>query len=203
MVLTKRNILNTLGERPAHLLSELEIQMAVVKRPAVNVRKDHKTSVKLSATSPTAATREVKLRAGVGASPSAPAVFDPHLFVRMMGKHSREYPDKTAIFSQGDAADAVFYIRNGKVKLTVVSKRGKEAVIAILLEGSFFGEGCLAGQALRMSSAHTVSRSVVIRVEKSAMLARLHQDPKFAERFLAYLLSRNIRHGSRLGGSPL
>lgn len=172
------------------MLSGLEIHMAVVKRPAVKARKDHTTSAKLSAT---AATRKVKLSAGMGASPSTPAVFDSHLFVAMMGKHSHEYPDKTAIFSQGDAADAVFYIRTGKVKLTVVSKRGKEAVIAILVEGSFFGEGCLAGQPLRMSSAHTVSRSVIIRVEKSAMLARLHQDPEFAERFLAYLLSRNIR----------
>ncbi|HET9696091.1 MAG TPA: Crp/Fnr family transcriptional regulator [Terriglobales bacterium] len=138
-------------------------------------------------------TKELSLNPGMSATPSEPVVFDPHLFVTMMGKHSQEYPDKTPIFSQGDAADAVYYVRSGKVKLTVVSKRGKEAVVAILVEGSFFGEGCLAGQPLRMSSASTVSKSTIIRVEKPAMLTRLHEDPEFAERFLSYLLSRNIR----------
>jgi CRP/FNR family cyclic AMP-dependent transcriptional regulator len=87
----------------------------------------------------------------------------------------------------------VFYIQSGKVKLTVVSKRGKEAVVAILPGASFFGEGCLAGQPVRMSTASTVQRSTIIRVEKPAMLDLLHQEPGFAERFLAYLLSRNIR----------
>jgi CRP/FNR family cyclic AMP-dependent transcriptional regulator len=87
----------------------------------------------------------------------------------------------------------VFYIQSGKVKLTVVSKRGKEAVIAILAEGSFFGESCLAGQPLRMSTASTIQRCTIIRVEKSPMVQLLHREPEFAERFLAYLLSRNIR----------
>jgi CRP-like cAMP-binding protein len=79
------------------------------------------------------------------------------------------------------------------VKLTVVSKRGKEAVVAILPEGSFLGEGCLAGRPLRMSTASAVQRSTVIRVEKETMIRLLHQEPEFAERFVAYLLSRNIR----------
>jgi len=79
------------------------------------------------------------------------------------------------------------------VKLTVVSKRGKEAVVAILPEASFFGEGCLAGQPLRMSTAHSVMRSSIIRVDKSAMLEILHEEPAFAEGFLAYVLARNIR----------
>jgi CRP/FNR family cyclic AMP-dependent transcriptional regulator len=121
--------------------------------------------------------------------------FDPRLTLIKLstGKSSREYERDDAIFSQGDKADAVFYIQTGKVKLTVVSKRGKEAVVAILPEASFFGEGSLAGQALRMSTASAVQRCTMIRVEKSTMLELLHEDKPFAERFLAYLLSRNIR----------
>ena len=87
----------------------------------------------------------------------------------------------------------MFYIQSGKVKLTAVSAQGKEAVVAILPEASFFGEGCLAGQPLRMATATAVQRSTIIRVEKQAMVALLHQEPEFAERFLAYLLTRNIR----------
>jgi CRP-like cAMP-binding protein len=97
------------------------------------------------------------------------------------------------VFTQGDAADAVFYILSGKVKLTVVSSNGKEAVVAILPETNFFGESCLAGQPLRMSTASTVIRSTIVRVTKQAMVGLLHQEPAFAERFVAYLLSRNIR----------
>ena len=121
--------------------------------------------------------------------------FDPRLFLTKLtaGKTSREYQGDESVFSQGDAADAVFYIQSGKVKLTVVSKSGKEAVVAILPEASFFGEGCLAGQPVRMSTVSTVQRSTIIRVAKSVMLNLLHQEPEFAERFLAYLLSRNIR----------
>lgn len=130
-----------------------------------------------------------------GNAPERTAAFDPKLFLTKLtaGRTSQEYPDKQVIFSQGEAADAVFYIQSGKVKLTVVSKRGKEAVVAILPESSFFGEGCLAGQPVRMSTASTVLRSTIMRVDKSVMLNLLHREPEFAERFLAYLLSRNIR----------
>jgi CRP/FNR family cyclic AMP-dependent transcriptional regulator len=123
------------------------------------------------------------------------AAFDPLHFLMKIdaGKSIREYQEKEAVFSQGDAADAVFYVRSGRVHLTVVSMQGKEAVVAILQEGSFFGEGCLAGQPLRMSTASTVQRSTIMRVEKPVMLHLLHQNPEFAERFLAYILSRNIR----------
>jgi CRP-like cAMP-binding protein len=133
--------------------------------------------------------------AEMGASPKRSAAFDPRLFLTKLagGKTNWEYLDKQAIFSQGDAADAVFYIQSGKVKLTAVSKRGKEAVVAILPEDSFFGEGCLAGQPVRMSTATAVQRVTIIRVTKEAMVKLLHQEPEFAERFLAYLLSRNIR----------
>jgi CRP-like cAMP-binding protein len=127
---------------------------------------------------------------------SAPAAtFDPGPLLTKLGtrKTKQEYQVDEAVFSQGEAADATFYIQSGKVKLTVVSKRGKEAVVAILPEHSFFGEGCLAGQPVRMSTASALQRSSIIRVEKSVMLGLLHQDPEFAERFLAYLLSRNLR----------
>ena len=121
--------------------------------------------------------------------------FDPRLLLTKLsaGKTTQAYLAEESVFSQGDAADAVFYIQSGRVKLTVVSKTGKEAVIAILQESSFFGEGCLAGQTLRMATASVVERSTIVRVEKRAMVALLHQEPEFAERFLAYLLSRNIR----------
>jgi CRP/FNR family transcriptional regulator, cyclic AMP receptor protein len=121
--------------------------------------------------------------------------FDPSALLAKLGsrKSQQEYQVDESIFSQGEAADATFYIQSGKVKLTVVSKRGKEAVVAILPEHSFFGEGSLASQLLRMSTATALQRSTIIRVEKSAMLGLLHQKPEFAEGFLAYLLSRNLR----------
>ncbi len=130
----------------------------------------------------------------VGLSP-ANREFDPRLLLTKLsaGKSSREYLAEEAVFSQGDAADAVFYIQSGRVKLTVVSKSGKEAVIAILPHSSFFGEGCLAGQPLRMATASADQKSTIVRIEKQAMTALLHQEPEFAEGFLAYLLSRNIR----------
>jgi len=133
--------------------------------------------------------------AKVEASPEGTAAFDPCLVLAKLvtGKTSREYRDKQTMFLQGDAADAVFYIQNGKVKLTAVSAQGKEAVVAILTEASFFGEGCLAGQPLRMSTATAVQGATVVRVTKVAMVKLLHRETEFAERLLAYLLSRNIR----------
>jgi CRP/FNR family transcriptional regulator, cyclic AMP receptor protein len=87
----------------------------------------------------------------------------------------------------------VFYLQSGKVKLTVVSTRGKEAVVGILERGSFFGEGCLAAQALRMATASAIAPSCLIRIGKKSMVALLHSEPEFAESFIAYLLSRNVR----------
>jgi CRP-like cAMP-binding protein len=131
----------------------------------------------------------------VGVSPQTVATYNPHLFLTKLstGRRRQEYQSGESIFSQGEAADAVFFVESGKVKLKVVSKRGKEAVVAILPEGSFFGEGCLAGQPLRMSTAASVQKSTILRVEKPAMLDLLHREPEFAERFLAYVLSRNVR----------
>ncbi|HET6892181.1 MAG TPA: Crp/Fnr family transcriptional regulator [Pyrinomonadaceae bacterium] len=97
------------------------------------------------------------------------------------------------IFSQGDAADAVFYLQEGKVKLTVVSQQGKEAVVAILERGTFFGEACLAGQLVRTATVTSLEDSAIVRIDKSAMIRVLHDEPTFSELFLSYLLSRNIR----------
>jgi CRP/FNR family transcriptional regulator, cyclic AMP receptor protein len=173
-----------------------------IKRPAVVYPTKGLVRAKKSRKRPQAQLTAVHPSAlhGVTASPKVEAscgtaTFDPHILLARLsaGKTSQEYKANESIFSQGDAADAVFYIESGKVKLTAVSQSGKEAVVAILPEVSFFGEGCLAGQPLRMSRASTVQRSTIIRVEKHVMLAMLHRQPEFAERFLAYLLSRNIR----------
>jgi CRP/FNR family cyclic AMP-dependent transcriptional regulator len=109
------------------------------------------------------------------------------------GKTTTKYTPKKAIFRQGDAADSIFYIEKGKVKLTVVSDRGKEAVVAILAPGDFLGEGCLAGQLRRMASATPLTECTVVRITKEATVLALRDDPAFSEIFLSYLLIRNIR----------
>ena len=111
----------------------------------------------------------------------------------MAGKSRHEYLVGQSIFSQGDPANAVFYIQSGKVKLTVVSLSGKEAVIAHLAAGSFFGEASLAGEPLRSSSAYALESSAIVRIDKMAMQDLLRREKEFAEQFLGYLLSRNNR----------
>jgi CRP/FNR family transcriptional regulator, cyclic AMP receptor protein len=103
-------------------------------------------------------------------------------------------PEKQMVFAQGDAADAVFYIQKGKVILTVLSAGGKEATIGILNEGAFFGEGCLTEQALRMCSAIAMTDCTVMRIDKKSMMEVIHRERAFAEMFVAYLLTRNIRY---------
>jgi CRP/FNR family cyclic AMP-dependent transcriptional regulator len=126
---------------------------------------------------------------------NGPLPFDPKVFLAKVGdgKTINAYRTNQVVFSQGDAADAVFYIQKGKVKLTVVSEHGKEAVIAILGTGDFFGEGCLGGQRLRMATSTTISECSIVRLEKAGTIRVLHDEPVFSELFLAYLLSRNIR----------
>jgi CRP/FNR family cyclic AMP-dependent transcriptional regulator len=126
---------------------------------------------------------------------STAIVFDASAFLTKIenGKSTSAYRNKQVVFSQGDAADAVFFIQSGKVKLTVVSTRGKEAVVGVLERGSFFGEGCLAAQTLRMATASAIAPSCLIRVGKKSMVDLLHSEPEFAESFTAYLLSRNVR----------
>ena len=109
------------------------------------------------------------------------------------GKRTNRYAARKPVFRQGDACDSIFYIEKGKVKLTVVSSRGKEAVVAILGSGDFVGEECLAGQTLRISTATTLTDSRIIRIAKDVAIQALRADPAFSELFLAYLLERNIR----------
>ena len=122
--------------------------------------------------------------------------FDPQKFLANVGegKIVSTYRRDQVVFSQGEIADAVFYVQQGKVKLTVVSEQGKEAVVAILGPGHFFGEGCLNGHPLRIATARTVDDdSVVTRLEKATMIATVHQEAEFSELFMSYLLTRNSR----------
>jgi CRP/FNR family cyclic AMP-dependent transcriptional regulator len=134
------------------------------------------------------------MSAGVAAK--KPYDFDPKKFLATIGEGRRVllFSKKQAIFAQGDPADAVFYLQRGKVQLSVVSKVGKEATIGILNEGDFFGEGSLAGQALRMDSATAMTDCTVMRIERGAMMAALHREHTFSDLFVAYLLARNIRY---------
>lgn len=145
---------------------------------------------------PSAPTHKLKLVSnGTGTLPGhGPALDLPILLSKFLaGKSRREYLTGDAIFSQGDPANAVFYIQSGRVKLNVVSMSGKEAVIAHLPAASFFGEASLAGEPLRSSSAHALQSCTIVRVEKTVMQDLLHREPEFAEQFLAHLLSRNSR----------
>ena len=110
------------------------------------------------------------------------------------GRKNLAAPKKQLIFAQGDSADAVFYIQTGKVRLTVVSKVGKEATIAIVNERNFFGQGALAGQVLRMGSAAAMTDCELLRVDKKAMMNAVHGEHAFSDMFVAYLLARNIRY---------
>jgi CRP-like cAMP-binding protein len=125
----------------------------------------------------------------------SPATFDPQNFLAKVGsgKTFLKLRKNQVIFSQEDDADSVLYIQDGRVKLTVVSQQGKEAVVAILEPGAFFGEGCLAGQRVRMATATALDACTLARIDKPAMVRVLHDEPTFAELFTTYLLSRNIR----------
>jgi len=122
--------------------------------------------------------------------------FAPETFLANVGvgKTVVNLKKKGAAFSQGALADAIFYIQKGKVQLTVVSKIGKEATIAILGEGDFFGEGSLAGQSVRMGSATAMTECELLRIDKKAMMLALHREQTFSDLFVAYLLARNIRY---------
>jgi CRP/FNR family cyclic AMP-dependent transcriptional regulator len=131
------------------------------------------------------------------AQPSGkPRKFDAHSFLTEVGQGRRivSFPKKHTVFAQGASCDAIFYIQKGRVKLTVLSKRGKEATIGILNPGDFFGEGCLVGQAFRMLSATTMTECSLMRIEKKSMVEVLHRENSFSEVFVTYLLTRNIRY---------
>jgi len=122
-------------------------------------------------------------------------VFDPQAFLGRIGvgKTVERYRKNQKIFSQGDVADTVFFIQKGKVKITVLSEHGKEAVVGIFGEGQFFGEGCLRGSELRSATSHAMEECLITSITRSAMLATLSNEPKFSSFFMAYLLRRNSR----------
>jgi CRP-like cAMP-binding protein len=126
---------------------------------------------------------------------SRKAVFDPKTFLAKVGdgKTISKHQKDQIVFSQGDVADAVFYLQKGKIKLTVVSERGKEAVVGILGPSHFFGEGCLNGHPLRVTTATAIEQSLITRIHKGAMIATLHNEIGFSELFMADLLNRNSR----------
>lgn len=128
-------------------------------------------------------------------TPAAKNSFDPKEFLANVGpgKTNMKFTNGQSVFAQGDVADSVFYIHKGKVKLIVVSKEGKEAVVAILGTGQFFGEGCLNGQTLRIATTRAMEDCRITAITKKAMLASLRSEPKFSELFMAYLLTRNNR----------
>lgn len=123
------------------------------------------------------------------------AAFDPKAFLAIVGdgKAILEFRKDQIVFSQGDAADSVFYIQKGRVKVVVISEQGKEAVVGILGPGQFFGEGCINGHSLRIATTTAMEDSLITSITKTAMLALLHDQPKFSEMFMAYLLTRNSR----------
>jgi CRP/FNR family transcriptional regulator, cyclic AMP receptor protein len=121
--------------------------------------------------------------------------FDPKSFLAKVGEGRSigKYRKDQIVFSQGDPADAVFYIQKGKAKVTVVSEQGKEAVVAVLGADEFFGEGCLAGQPQRIANVAAMAESVIMRLEKAAVVRVIHEEPAFSEMFIAHLLGRAIR----------
>ena len=121
--------------------------------------------------------------------------FDAKAFVAKArtGRSVSAYETKQVVFAQGDPADAVFYIERGQIKLTVISEQGKAAVVAMLGPGDFFGEGCLAGQPVRMATASAMTEVSLVRIGRQAMIGLLHERSVFTERFMAHLLARNVR----------
>jgi CRP/FNR family transcriptional regulator, cyclic AMP receptor protein len=125
----------------------------------------------------------------------AESTFDPKAFLTIVGQgHTvSDLRKDEVVFQQSAAADAVFYIQKGKIKIVVASKEGKEAVVGLMSPGDFFGEGCLIGQPLRLATAKAMTESQVVRVSKAEMVRVLHAEPSFAELFMTHLLTRNSR----------
>lgn len=126
---------------------------------------------------------------------SAKRQFDPHAFLAKVGtgKTILKYRKGRLIYAQGEEADRIFYIQSGKVKVTVVSEQGKEAVVGMLEAGQFFGEGCLNGQAVRVGTARAMEECVITSITRKAMLSALRKEPRFSELFVAYLVTRSNR----------
>jgi len=131
----------------------------------------------------------------MAASTTTTITFDPKVFLTRIGsgRKNEKYHAHEVVFSQGDAANAVYYLQKGKAKITVTSEAGKEAVLAIVGPGSFFGEACMNGYSRRVSSVTTMTECAIMRLDKTAMVRVLHDEPKFADLFITYLLYRNSR----------
>jgi CRP/FNR family transcriptional regulator, cyclic AMP receptor protein len=129
------------------------------------------------------------------AAKSDQVAFDPREFLAKVGEGKTivEYRKDDVVFAQGDAADAIYYIQKGRLKVVVISEQGKEAVVGMLEPGQFFGEGCMNGHALRIATTTAMEACLVTAINKAAMLAALHNEPKFSELFMAHLLTRNSR----------
>jgi CRP/FNR family cyclic AMP-dependent transcriptional regulator len=140
-----------------------------------------------------------KVSASLRTNPDMPkktqVSFDPKVFLAKVGdgKTIQQYRKDQVVFAQGDAADTIFYIQKGRVKVVVISEQGKEAVVGILEPGQFFGEGCMNGHSLRIATTTAMEECLVTAITKTAMLAVIHNEPKFSEMFMAYLLTRNSR----------
>jgi len=144
---------------------------------------------------PSSRTAPAGRKSRAGSSRKGRASFDPKAFLARVGdgRNLAKYRKGQIVFSQGEIGDAVFYIQKGKVKVTVVSEQGKEAVVAILGTEEFFGEGCLAGQVQRMSTVTAMTDAIIVRLEKAAIVRLIHREPAFSEMFIAHLLGRTIR----------
>jgi CRP/FNR family transcriptional regulator, cyclic AMP receptor protein len=142
-----------------------------------------------------AVNRRVTPTSALAAKPKKKRAFNAHGFLQSSGtaKTVVEYRRSQRIYSQGDMASSVMYIQKGGVKLSVVNENGKEAVVALLGPGDFFGEGCLAGVPFRMGIATTITPSTVLMIDRKEMIRVLHEEQKLSDRFIAYLLTRNIR----------
>ena len=134
------------------------------------------------------------------AAKSNPVAFDPREFLARVGEGKTivEYKKDDVVFAQGDAADTIYYVQKGRLKVVVISEQGKEAVVGMLEPGQFFGEGCLNGHLLRIATTTAMDECLVTAIAKTAMLATLHGEPKFSELFMAHLLTRNSRIESDL-----
>jgi CRP/FNR family transcriptional regulator, cyclic AMP receptor protein len=137
----------------------------------------------------------VRKESKVASTKKSTPAFDPTAFLAKVGsgKIISKYQNGQVIFSQGDVGDAVYYVQKGKIKLTVVSERGKEVVVGLLGAGHFFGEGCLNGHPLRVTTATAIDECLITRIDREAMIATMRDEPKFSELFMADLLNRNGR----------
>lgn len=126
---------------------------------------------------------------------AAKDTFDPHKFLEVVGtgKTVSKYRKGQIVFTQGDVADQIYYLQKGKIKAVVMSEQGKEAVVGLIEAGQFFGEGCMNGHQLRVATTTAIDACLITAITKSAMLTALHDEPKFSELFVAYLLTRNSR----------